>query len=123
MNGSVRAVGSRVHGLHPGRSNGTASLDDLEATQKVHLQAERTTTYRAKRSRPAWWLLYSLLPLTIVLFLVADQAPQAHGWRIASELIAAFVIVGAIALWVHANRMALILSTYGADSKGFRDQA
>lgn len=63
----------------------------------------------SKRPKPLWWLLYAALPLTILLFTIADLVPAASEWRVPAELVAALGVMGAIALWVRVNRAALIL--------------
>lgn len=66
-------------------------------------------------SRPAWWLLYALLPLGAALLVAADLASPSAGWRIFAECTASLLILGAIALWVHANRAALAVADHTAD--------
>ncbi len=60
--------------------------------------------------RPKWGLLYAVLPLTLLLFALADLVPQTSGWRIFTETIAVLVVFGMLGAWVRLNRSALALS-------------
>ncbi len=73
---------------------------------------KETTTARPKRRSPAWWLLYSVLPLTGLLFWLADHVPATSGFRSVSELFATLVTFLAIALWLRTNRLAMTLVDY-----------
>jgi hypothetical protein len=57
-----------------------------------------------------------MLPLTLLLFILADLVPETSGWRTVTESIAALVIFGVQAAWVRANRTALVLSQDEADT-------
>jgi hypothetical protein len=59
--------------------------------------------------KPAWWLLYALLPVGAALLVAADVASPSAGWRIFTECLVSLTILGAIALWLRANRVALAL--------------
>ncbi len=60
-----------------------------------------------RSSRPAWWLLYALFPLAVVLLVAAHLASPSVGWRAIAEGTASLGVMGAMALWVRANRVAL----------------
>ena len=62
-----------------------------------------------KNPKPIWWLLYALVPLALVLLIAADLASPSDGWRQFAEGMACLGIMGAMALWVRANRVALTL--------------
>jgi hypothetical protein len=63
----------------------------------------------AKNPKPNWWRLYALLPLSAVLLVGADLVAPSAGWRMVAEGAAALLILGLMALWVRANRLALAL--------------
>lgn len=63
----------------------------------------------AKNPKPNWWRLYALLPLSVVLLVGADLVAPSAGWRMVAEGAAALLILGLMALWVRANRLALAL--------------
>jgi hypothetical protein len=63
----------------------------------------------AKNPKPNWWRLYALLPLLTALLVGADLLAPSAGWRTLAECAASLVIIGAIALWVRTNRVALAL--------------
>jgi len=62
-----------------------------------------------RNPKPAWWLLYTLLPFGGALLVVADVASPSAGWRTFTECLVSLAILGAIALWLRANRVALAL--------------
>ncbi len=62
-----------------------------------------------KDPKPKWWLLYGMLPLAMALLVAASLRSPSAGWRVFAESLAALLIIGAIALWVHVNRVALAL--------------
>jgi hypothetical protein len=53
-----------------------------------------------------------MIPLTALLFLLADQLSPTSGWRTGSEIVATLIGLFAIALWLRVNRMALIMAEY-----------
>jgi hypothetical protein len=63
-----------------------------------------------RNPKPKWWLLYSVLPLATALFIAADFLSQTTGWRQLADGAVSLAILGAVALWVRANRVALALS-------------
>ena len=62
-----------------------------------------------RNPKPAWWLLYALLPIGAALLVAADVASPSAGWRTFTECLVSLAILGAIALWLRANRAALAL--------------
>ena len=59
--------------------------------------------------KPKWWLLYTMVPLALALLVTAHLTAPSDGWRQVAEGIASLVILGATALWVRMNRVALAL--------------
>jgi hypothetical protein len=62
-----------------------------------------------KDPKPKWWLLYAVVPLALLLLIAADLTSPSGGWRKFAEGMASLGIMGAMALWVRANRVALTL--------------
>ncbi len=62
-----------------------------------------------KDPKPKWWLLYGMLSLAMALLIAAGLRSPSAGWRVFAEFLATLLTIGAIALWVHANRVALAL--------------
>ena len=108
---AVREMSSGYSSLPAGDSEAPA-LDVVE-TASGQDPAPRS----ARKPRPAWGWLYAVLPLTVLLFLTADMVPAPSGWHTLAEMIAALAVIGAIALWMHANRLALILAEYDVQSE------
>ena len=75
-----------------------------------------TPRQRRKPPRPKWGLLYAVLPLTLLLFALADFVPETSGWRPITESIAALLVFGALAAWVRSNQSALALSQEESDT-------
>jgi hypothetical protein len=46
----------------------------------------------------------------MLFFLAVDAESPTGGWRILMECLATLLIIGAMAVWVHANRAALALA-------------
>ena len=63
-----------------------------------------------KTPKPKWWLLYAVLPLGATLLALTELLSPSAGWRMFVEGLASMTVLCAIALWVHANRVALALS-------------
>ncbi len=61
------------------------------------------------RPKPAWRVLYGTAAVCMLLFLVAEVESPTGGWRILTECLGTVLILGIMALWVHANRTALAL--------------
>ena len=60
-----------------------------------------------KTPKVSWRVLYAMLPLAGVLLVWADLETPTAGWRELAELAVSLGILGAMALWVRANRIAL----------------
>ncbi len=86
--------------------------ETIQVTEVNPVDLTETATAQPKRRRPAWWLLYAVLPLTGLLFWLADLVPATSSFRSVSELFATLVIFLAIALWLRANRLAMTLADY-----------
>lgn len=110
MHGTVPAIRSNRSELFEDGSAGTSLREIVETTSQDRLALERVTPSRGRRPKPAWWLLYAILPLTALLFVLADAVPATSRWRSVSELAATLGVLCVIALWVQANRIALILA-------------
>ena len=62
-----------------------------------------------KTLKANWWVLYALLPLAVVLLVAANlEAPTAAGRKLL-ELAVSLGTLGAMALWMRANRIAMAL--------------
>ena len=60
-----------------------------------------------KEQKPAWWILYLLIPGMIGLLMLAGQLPLVSWeYQIVDVGIVLFVF-GLMALWIHANQSAL----------------
>jgi len=66
--------------------------------------------------RPAWFLLYSLLPAAVLLFLLAELIPETNLWRAVTQSAILLVVLGAALAWVRGNRVHLLRSDEKADS-------
>lgn len=121
MHGAVPAIRSNRSELLEDGSDGPFLLQIVETTGQDRLPLERVAASRGRRPKPAWWLLYAILPLTALLFMLADAVPAASRWRSLSELAATLGVFCAIALWVRANRIALILAEYFDPSESSRE--
>jgi hypothetical protein len=64
---------------------------------------------KMRNPRPAWWILYALLPLGALLLVGVELAAPSAGWRAFTECLVSLAILGAIGLWLRANRIALAL--------------
>ncbi len=62
-----------------------------------------------RSSKPAWWGLYTLLPIAIALLVAARLTAPSNTWREIAEGIVSLMVIGAMALRIHANRVALAL--------------
>lgn len=70
-----------------------------------------------RNPKPTWWLLYSVVPLATALLIAADLLSPTTGWRQLADGVVSLAILGAIALWVRANRVALALSDSPAGAR------
>ncbi len=99
-----------IRGLLEHNSKATLLLEAIEVTRPDESRPEAAAPHQAKRPKPAWWLLYVVVPVTALLFGLADLLSPTSGWRSASECLAALAALCAIGVWLRANRIALILS-------------
>ncbi len=95
-----------------GGSTATGFFKLGEASSRDEFRNRNGDTPAQERTppRPAWGWLYTVFPLTILLFALADLVPETSGWRIFTETLAVLVIFGALAVWVRSNRSALAVS-------------
>jgi hypothetical protein len=110
MNGGVRGMHSHGQELLTDVFDAPSLLGPVETAPWDQEREERAAAVRVERPKPAWWLLYAVVPLTALLFMLADLLSPTSGWRSTSELLAALVVLWAIGLWLRANRVALALS-------------
>ncbi|HSB82486.1 MAG TPA: hypothetical protein VLM91_27235 [Candidatus Methylomirabilis sp.] len=99
--------------------NGTHTLFGWDARDDLRFRAAgavsrpvcglRVDPKRAVRPapRPAWMLLYALLPLCLALLLLADRMSASGGLRTLAEGVVVVLVIGLAAVWVRANRCAL----------------
>ena len=64
--------------------------------------------------RPAWWLLYALVPLLAGLCVVEHRAPLSPGWHTGVHVGIVLFIYGLVWLWLRANAFRLLWSDQGA---------
>jgi hypothetical protein len=57
--------------------------------------------------KPAWTLLYALLPLCLALLTLVDCIPLSGGLHSLAQGLIVVLVVGLAAVWVRANRRAL----------------
>jgi hypothetical protein len=67
--------------------------------------------------KPGGGLLYALVPLALVLLVAAHLIAPSDGWRQVAEGVASLLIMGAAALWVRMNRLAIALLGKGPESR------
>jgi hypothetical protein len=68
-------------GPHGGNGHGSVLLDTVGTISLVPAYDRSHTTAERKNRRPAWWLLYIMIPLTAILFLLADQLSLTSGCK------------------------------------------
>lgn len=74
-----------------------------------------------RRPKPAWGLLYAVFLLAVVLLVAAHLEAPSPSWREAADGVASLLVIGAMALWVRANRLALLRSGESTtDGEGLR---
>jgi hypothetical protein len=66
-----------------------------------------------KHRRPAWWLLYALVPLLAGLFAVEHRAPLPPGGHTAMQVSIVLFIYGLMWLWLRVNTLQLLWSAQG----------
>ncbi len=74
-----------------------------------------------RSAKPAWWVLYAVFPAAIVLLFSAHIGSPSAGWRKIAEVVASLIVMGAMALWVRANRVALTLDDDQQDSRNMAE--
>jgi len=80
------------------------------ARSRDHWHRRNAVTRRRHRSKPAWHVLYGMVAVSILLFVVAEVKSPTGGWRTLTECLATLLIIGVMALWVHANRAVLAVA-------------
>ena len=70
---------------------------------------------RGNRPKAAWHVLYVVVAVAVLFFVVADVESPTGGWRILTECLGTALVIGAMALWVRANRAALALADNAPD--------
>ncbi len=108
MRSALREIDSSGYRFPASGSDATSMLETEKTARLDQAEREDSPTAIPRRGRPAWWLLYAILPLTALVFWVADVVPASSGWRPVSELLAALMIFLGIGLWLRANRIALM---------------
>jgi hypothetical protein len=63
--------------------------------------------------RPAWWLLYALVPLLARLCVIEHRAPLSPGWHTGVQVGMVLFIYGIVWLWLRANAIRLLWSEQG----------
>jgi hypothetical protein len=58
--------------------------------------------------RPAWWLLYALVPLLAGLCVVEHRAPLSPGWHTGVQVGMVLFIYGCVWVWLRANDSAML---------------
>ena len=71
------------------------------------------TTFARTALRPAWFVLYSLLPAAILLLLFAESIPEISIWRPVTQSAILLAVLGAALAWVRANFVALLCTNEG----------
>jgi len=67
-----------------------------------------------KFRRPRWWGLYALIPLTVALLVLDDEAPFSEVWRLV--LLAGIVLVICVLAVAWAERNFGLMEREGADA-------
>jgi hypothetical protein len=57
--------------------------------------------------RPAWWMLYALVPVMGGLLLLESRASLSPGWHKAVQMGIILFVYGLVWVWVRANDVAL----------------
>jgi hypothetical protein len=61
-----------------------------------------------KQPRPAWWLLYALVPMMGGLLLVESCAALSPGWHKAMQMGIILFVYGLVCVWIWVNEVALL---------------
>lgn len=93
MNGGVRGMHSHGQELLTDVFDAPSLLGPVETAPWDQEREERAAAVRVERPKPAWWLLYAVVPLTALLFMLADLLSPTSGWRSTSVLLAALVVL------------------------------
>lgn len=107
MRSALPEIDSTSYGFSASGSYATPILETGEIAPPDRAEREEASTARPRR-KPAWWLLYAMLPLTALVFGVADVVPATSGWRSVSELLGTLIVFLGIGLWLRANRIAMM---------------
>ena len=67
-----------------------------------------------KFRHPRWWGLYALIPLTVALMVLDDEAPFSEVWRLV--LLAGIVVVICVLAVAWAERNFRLMEREGADA-------
>ncbi len=57
--------------------------------------------------KPRWSLLYTMIPLALLLLLGARAGVPSAGWREVADCVVSLAVIGAMAVWLRLNRVAL----------------
>jgi hypothetical protein len=68
-----------------------------------------------QRKQGSWWGLYTLLPLTLALLVVAAKVPMGH--TLHQILLALIVVVVAILAWQWTERHATLMGADGVNAQ------
>jgi hypothetical protein len=60
-----------------------------------------------RNRKPAWWLLYALVPIMVALFVIEHYLVLSELGHKLVQLVIVVVVFGAMALWVRANETSL----------------
>jgi hypothetical protein len=63
-----------------------------------------------KHRRPAWWVLYALVPLMGGLLLAEHHALLTPVWHTCVRIGIVLFIYGLVWIWLHVNTVALLLT-------------
>jgi hypothetical protein len=70
-----------------------------------------------KTLKPKWWLLYAVLPVAAALLIAAERLSPSAGWQMVAEGSASLLVIGLVALWLRANRLALAVAGKPSDGE------
>ena len=74
-----------------------------------------------KNPKPTWSALYALLPFAFGLLVAVHHWSPDGVWRTLAQAVVTLAVIGAMALWVRANRVALVLhDASGEQAESFR---
>ena len=61
-----------------------------------------------KPRKPAWWLLYALVPVMGALLVVESRALLSPGWHKGAQVGIILFVYGLVWVWIWANDLALL---------------